>query len=548
MRIGITYRKILLLVSMTCSCYLMEAQTFTSSNLPIIIIETNGQIIPDEPGVTVDLGIIDNGVGQINLISDPFNDYSGEVYIEIRGSSSQSFPKKSYSFETRDSLGMNNNVSLLNLPPENDWVLYAPYSDKTLMRNVLTYKLGRELGHYAPRTRYCELVLNGDFIGTYVLMEKIKQDANRVDIAKLLPTDITGDEVTGGYIIKIDKYTAGGSGWVSPFAPPNGSGQTISYQFHDPKDFELVPEQKAYIENYINEFEMVLNGSDYLDPILGYHQYLDINSFLDFLLINEISKNVDGYRLSTFLYKDKDSNDDKIHMGPLWDFNLGFGNANYYNGELVEGFAYNFNYVGSGDNNLIPFWWERFLSDTVFTNALKCRWEELRESAFHTDTIVTYIYNLAITLDDAQERNFVRWPILGTYVWPNYFLGSTYQEELNYLRLWIQSRMNWLDNNLPGTCPEPLFVYVGPEKELFTVFPNPVKEGLHVRSEEPGTLISKVHLYDVTGRIVKSTTSAKSTSELVIQIPDKICVKGVYFIDIETDIPISSTRIKILKH
>lgn len=173
---------------------------FQSSNLPIVIIDTYGQEIPDEPKILARMGIIDNGEGQRNHLHDPRNNYDGLIGIEVRGSTTRWFPKKQYAVETRDHFGNDSTVSLLGFPPEEDWILYAPYSDKSLMRNVLAYKLSNDLGRYASRTRFCELVLNGSYEGVYVLMEKIKRDRNRVNISKLLPTDIAGDAVTGGYI------------------------------------------------------------------------------------------------------------------------------------------------------------------------------------------------------------------------------------------------------------------------------------------------------------------------------------------------------------
>ncbi|MBL4654637.1 MAG: CotH kinase family protein, partial [Bacteroidia bacterium] len=148
---------------------------FTSSNLPLVIINTNGQTILDDPRIVADMGIIYNGIGNRNNLTDTSNNYDGQISIELRGSSSLGFPKTSFSLETQDSSGNNLNVSLLGLPKENDWVLYAPYSDKSLIRNVLTYKLGNDLDWYAPRTVLCELILNGQYWGVYVLTEKIKR-------------------------------------------------------------------------------------------------------------------------------------------------------------------------------------------------------------------------------------------------------------------------------------------------------------------------------------------------------------------------------------
>jgi hypothetical protein len=150
-------------------------EPFTSSNLPVLVIDTQGEEIPDEPKIDGQLGIIDNGAGQLNALGDPFNGYNGQIGIELRGSSSLFFDKKGYSVETRLSNGDNNNVPLLGMPQENDWILHGPYSDKSLMRNVLSFHIGRSMGQYAPRTRWCELVINGEYQGVYVLMEKIKR-------------------------------------------------------------------------------------------------------------------------------------------------------------------------------------------------------------------------------------------------------------------------------------------------------------------------------------------------------------------------------------
>jgi hypothetical protein len=421
---------------------------FTTSNLPIVVINTNGQTIVDDPRIVCDMGVIDNGFGVMNSISDPFNDYNGKISIEYRGSSSQTFPKKPYALETQDSIGNNNNVSLLGMPIENDWILYAPYSDKALMRNFLTFDLGRKMGHYSPRTVYCELVINGDYKGIYILMEKIKRDKDRVDIAKLDADDLAGDSLTGGYIIKVDKYTGtGGVDWLSDF--PNISGGSLYIQYHYPEATALQPQQLNYIEQYVDSFEYALNGLNFADTSIGYAKYIDINSFIDFYIINEISKNIDGYRLSTYMHKDKQSKGGKLTMGPFWDFNLAFGNADYCNGGITSGWEVN---GGCGGNN--PFWFERLLDDTIYENKLKCRWEYLREKSFHQDSIFNFIDSMALYLNDAQQRNFQQWPTLGTYVWPNFYVGSTYQDELNFFKTWIGDRLLWIDNNLGGNCYE----------------------------------------------------------------------------------------------
>ena len=153
------------------------------------MIDTYGAEIPDDPRIPAHMGIVNNQSG-INHIDDPFNDYDGNITIERRGNSSQWNDKTPYRFETVDEQGENNNVELLGMPQENDWVLYAPWQDKTMIRNVLIYKLSNQLGRYASRTRFVELFLNNEYKGVYVLMEKIKRDNERISISKLEPDEI----------------------------------------------------------------------------------------------------------------------------------------------------------------------------------------------------------------------------------------------------------------------------------------------------------------------------------------------------------------------
>jgi len=440
----------LLLIVFTFPFFADGQVNFITSNLPIVVINTIGQTIVDDPRIVCDMGIIDNGFGFINSINDPFNNYNGKISIEYRGSSSQSFPKKSYALETQDINGNNNNVSLLGMPVENDWILYAPYSDKSLMRNFLTFDLGRKLGNYSPRTVYCELVVNGDYKGIYILMEKIKRDNDRVDIAKLDTNDLAGDSLTGGYIIKVDKFTGtGGWGdsWQSNYNTIGGNSLTI--QYHYPESDDMLPQQKSYIESYVDSFEYALSSFFFADTTIGYNKYINVNSFIDFYIVNELARNIDGYRLSTFMYKDKRSNGGKLVVGPLWDFNLAYGNAYYCDGWDTNGWEEDGNCTDVGNN---PFWFSRLLDDTTYQNKLKCRWEYLRAKTLHKDSLSNFIDSISFYLDSAQQRNFQKWNILGTYVWPNYYIGNTYQEEIDILKDWIEDRLVWLDSNIPGHC------------------------------------------------------------------------------------------------
>lgn len=408
---------------------------FTDSNLPIIIIKTRGLEIQKGDKITAHMKIINNDNGDRNHIKDKVKEYDGKISIKVRGSSSSRFPKKSYRLETQDNRGNNNNVSILGLPKENDWVLYAPYSDKTLMRNVITYELGRKIMKYSPRTRYCEVVINNEYMGVYVLTENIKIDKNRVDIQK-----------TGGYIVKIDRASDGGvRDWYSPIAPTLGVPFKIGFVMHYPKSGNMTEKQMDYISNYITEFERVLNGPDFADPTLGYRKYINDSTFIDFLIMNEITKNLDGYRLSTFFYKNNEGIDNRLHMGPLWDFNLAFGNADHCEADLTTGWVYRINHVCGP---MIPFWWERLMEDPKFKSDLTHRWIELRNGPLHIDSLNLMIDSLTLHLDESKDRNFQKWDILGEHVWPNKFVGNTYEEEIVYLKEWISTRVIWIDRNL----------------------------------------------------------------------------------------------------
>lgn len=409
------------------------------TNLPIIVINTNGQNIVDDLRIICDMGIIYNGLGNMNCITDPYNNYNGKIAIEFRGSTSQNFPKKPYGFSTIDGLGNNLNVSLLGMPAEHDWVLLNPYTDKTFMRDVLIHSFGRELNWYTSRTQFVELVINGQLRGVYVLMEKIKRDDNRVNISKLTPNMNAGDSLTGGYILKIDKMTGNSGGqWYS--------SQNVSLQSHYPKWNQITMQQETYIKNYINNFESVLWGGNYANPNTGYRSIANVYSFVDFFIINEISNNIDGYRLSTFLHKDRKSRCGRITMGPYWDFNLSYGNADYCNGYPVTGWQM---YQGCGDGS--SKWINRMLQDQWFRNMLNCRWNDLRQNILSTPNILARVDSFADYVRAASKRDSAIWQTIGNYIWPNGWIANTWQGEIDSMKQWIIGRMNWIDANMYPT-------------------------------------------------------------------------------------------------
>jgi hypothetical protein len=449
MKFRIVYIFIVLFIIISCDSNTTDRPPDTpdpENSLIQLKVDTNNGTIVDEPKIIAQLTISEN-----NIVS-----FDGPIGIEFRGASSQSFPKKSYGLETRDENNNDLDVALLGFPEEEDWVLHGPYSDKSLLRNMLIYDLSREINMYASRTKLVELTINGSNQGVYVFMEKLKRDINRIDINKLNADENSGDDLTGGYILKIDK-TAGsnlGSGYnasnsfTSIYAPPNANNnQNIHFLYEYPDAEDITDQQRTYISSYVSDFEDSLMAANFDDPTEGYQAYIDVNSFIDFFLLNELSNNVDGYRLSTFMHKDKNG---KLKMGPIWDFNLAFGNADYCSGGETDVWAYRFNERCPGDFWQIPFWWKRLLEDPNFIAQLKTRWNNLRGSTFTDDSIQGKINGYVDTLSEAGaiDNNFMKWPILGTYIWPNNFVGNSYFDEKRYIQDWITDRLIWLDSNI----------------------------------------------------------------------------------------------------
>jgi len=500
--------------------------TAFSTNLPLVVINTyNNANIVDDPKTISQMRIIYNGNNQRNRITDAPNAYNGTIGIETRGSSSQSFPKKPYGFETLDAAQNELSVSLLGMPAESDWILSANYSDKTFLNNVLSYKLFAEFGYYSPRTRFVEVVINNEYQGIYILMEKIKRDQNRVDIAKLTADDTSGVDLTGGYIVKIDKTTGsgGGQGWNSAFAPLVSTQiPSIFVQYAYPKPGDIVPQQENYVQQSFYEFENALANLPLGDTTVdNWRNYSSEPEFIDYLILNEVSKNVDGYRLSTFLYKDKDSRDPLWHISPPWDYDIAWGNADYCDAFITSGWAYNFGQVCPWDGFQVPFWWGQFEQDSLFVKALKCRYTHHRSANQSLDTTVLFNYfdQTALYLDEAQQRNFQRWPILGTYVWPNpQPVPADYAGEIEELKTWVRDRFVWLDAQLLDTSLRCAPVVVPVAVEVFDnaqtqLFPNPANNFINIQHSQP---IDRVEIYNSLGQLLYNQKYANQSNFISI--------------------------------
>jgi len=489
---------------------IVNAQVFTSSNLPIIIISTNNVPIPNEPKIPGTMKIIDNGPGQINHITDPGNVYNGKIGIEIRGSYSASLPQKPYSVETRDINEADSVVSLFGWPEESDWVLLANYNDKVFMRNVLAFKLFNETGHYASRTRYAEVTVNGQYQGIYIFGEKIKRDDGRVNISKLDPDENTGEPLTGGYIFKID-YWDNTNSWKSPYHPIGHSGFDVHFVYYYPKPEEISEQQHEYLKNYVTTFESALYSPLFHDTTAGYYPYINMQSFIDYFIINELARNNDGFKKSFYFFKDRDGKDKRINCGPVWDFDWAWKNIDecaIFANTDGSGWAYKVNDCYPDVNS--PGWHIRLLQDTLFANELRCRWELFRNDILNTDSLMNWVDSNATYLWQAQQRHYARWPILGLNVGTPVIgpIPTTFQGEIDDFKHWIQLRLNWLDANMPGHCYNILNTESPVVKPKIVAFPNPASDQLFIELPQqndkavlqlfsmPGSLLTVPLMFD----------------------------------------------------
>ena len=496
-----------------------------STILPLVLINTLGQTIVDEPKINTNLKIIHNGSGLMNHPTDPANIYDGVAGIEIRGSYSATLPQKPFGIETRDALGNNNNIPLFNMPSENDWILIANYNDKTFLRNVLAFDLFTKMGHYAPRTELCEVVINDIYNGIYVFTEKIKRDNGRVDIAKLKLTDNAGDSLTGGYIFKVDYWT-GANSWLSNYNNPNYPTSDVRYVYDTPDEIDITTQQQVYIEDKVTSFEDDLWGANFDDPINGYRQHIDVRSFIDYFIVNEFARNIDGFKKSRRFHKDKNSNDSLIYAGPVWDFDWAYKD---HDSGMLNGSGWRHSFSGGSDVKP-PGWYMRLIQDTTFANELACRYFDLRTNILDTAVLFNYIDSIGNVVSLAQDRHYTRWPILGVNVGTPE-IGSqptSYVDEIIKFKGWIADRLVWLDNNMPGNCNPTGIAETDNRAPYFALYPNPSKDKLNIYVDEP---IKTISVYDLLGKLVftQNYTVGKlqtiNTSEL----------SGIYAIVIELE-------------
>ena len=496
------------------------------STLPLFVVNTNGTEIPNEPKTEAHLGII-HSPDATNFLTDPYNVYNGRIGIEIRGNGTASLDKVSYLFETQLEDGENNNVSLLGYPEENDWVLYGPYIDKTLIRNILTYDLAREMGYYASRVQFCELVINEEYLGVYVFMEKIKRDKNRVDLEKFDEPNMSPSE--GGFLFKIDSHWNENLGWQSTTYTVDNQERKWNFHYLYPKVDQITEDQKSYIKNFVDNFENKIfslkeSGNQEV------YDLIDEESFADYFIINEFTKNPDAYRLSTYMYKDADPKDGRLKLGPVWDYNFALGN--YWDYERVYS-EWEYDNHWWGFPHQIPFWWSVFIEDPHFLNLVKERWAFWRNSIIDCENFTNQIDQLESLVSQAAARNFTKWPILGEPTILDWYAGETYKEEVGYLNNWICQRIQWLDQEFDYSDPN--IPDLG-EKEVFTIFPNPTSDQLFISHIEtlpnyPFTF----RLFNLNGQKKMEETLVPQLNQTELSIPLPDLVPGLFILEISNE-------------
>ena len=426
-----------------------------SSNLPIIIVDTGGKGVSGGSFKLVKAAFIDTDASGRAHTTDAA-DFVGRGGLHVRGSSSSGFAKKQYAFETWDLDDEDLDVAILGFPEESDWILYGPAQyDLAIINNALIYELSNQAGRYAPRTRFCEMYLNSDdgtvsaqdYIGIYILMEKINRDSERVAVEKLEPWDSTEPRVSGGYILSIDRA---GDGSFS------AAGNTFIHVY--PKGEDLATVQANWIRGYMNDLNSALHGSDFMHPERGYAKYIDVNSFIDHHILNLLPLNVDAFRLSGYMHKKRDG---KLELGPIWDFDRAMNSTD-----------------GRDDNPrqwsyfLTWYWWDRLFQDPHFWIQYIDRWFEFRNTVFSMENINAVIDDMVEEISEAQVRNRERWPQYS----PRY---GGFDGEIAALKDWLHTRATWIDSE-----------FVRPP--VFSATSNPLESELVVTVENPndsGTIL-----------------------------------------------------------
>jgi hypothetical protein len=423
------------------------------SDLPALIIYNFGAGVPSDaeaaPDQFANFSFYEPTNGETFLTNAPT--LSQRAGFHVRGSSTRGDPKQAWTVDFWDDLDNETYCAPLGLPPGKDWVLYAPDNfEPVLIHDPLIYQLSNEIGRYASHTRFLEVYINtaggpvtaDDYNGIYVLEEKIKRATNRIDIAKLNPDDNTPPDVTGGYMLRIDRLGPGENGL-------NAAGQSIVYG--DPEEpVILTPErvpQQQYIENYMNAFWTALNSANFTNATLGYPPYLDVGSWIDHHIINVMAFNVDALRLSAYFYKPRQG---QLIFGPVWDFDRSQGSTDGRDFDPLT-------WTSPGATDFFNYpWWGQMFTDIDFWQNWIDRYENLRTNLLSTNHIYADIDALVSQVVQEEPREIARWPgwttprsgVVSYGTDYSYDFPGTYQGEVDFLKQWYRDRLNFMDTNL----------------------------------------------------------------------------------------------------
>lgn len=402
--------------------------TKTIPTIPKVYINTTGgaPILNREDYVTSTIKIED-----LDKYYSSEVEFTSTAGIRGRGNSTWGLPKKPYRIK------LDSKASLLGMSTDKDWALLANYLDKSLLRNLTAFEISRKAEmSWTPASISVDFYLNGIYQGVYTLTEHVKVSGERLDMTVVKSSDNSGEALTGGYLLELDFH------YDEPYKFKTDR-ERLPIMFKDPD--EPTTEQFTYVQNFYNNAENVLYSENFKDPVEGYRKYLDVKSFINYFIVQEIAKNVDGnMRGSCYMAIRKNS---KIEMPLVWDFDIAFGNADHITWEQGATSA---EYDGWFIKTCSP-WYDRLFEDPTFVAEVKKRWNELKPSL---EEIPNYLHTQSLLIKEAQVRNFspkanggAGWDITKVE-WNTKRLRGSYDAELIYLENFIEKRIDWLDTNI----------------------------------------------------------------------------------------------------
>lgn len=426
-----------------------------TSELPLVVMDAYGGGKPNKT-TTKDVSFMvmapQNGTSSLSAVPA----VATRAGFHLRGQSSASFAKAPYKIELRDNLNKDADYPVLNMPADSDWALLGPFPDKALIRDAFAWDVARAMGLNAPRYSFVEFYLNldqtplaaADYQGVYLLAETIKRGSDRVDVAKLKDTDTAEPAVTGGYIMQFNLMVRDGG--VSLTCTGNPCWRDLQMVY--PKQEDLKPAQRTWITNYIQKFHNALHSGNPSNAQTGYPAYIDVNSFVNRVIHNELAREGDSYMRSTHFHKDRGG---KLVAGPVWDYDLGFNAVAMMGmpgmgGSGVQGWQYQMNMGGMpGAGDGASDWWTKLMQDPTFNNAVKARWKTLRAGPLSQANLTSRITTMTRVLANPAKRNFQKWPNLNTAMVGMFQtqVTQTWEQQVTMMRDFVVQRAAWLDSS-----------------------------------------------------------------------------------------------------